>query len=234
MPTDFARNLTEQRHRSKLSQKAAAEALEVSQGLLSHYENGIREPGLDFLVRAAKFYGVTTDDLLGCGRPGPIPAMEEEAFSVPFVEQMHYELHNAFVVLLDLLNEDYDPTVATYIRTYLGETMYEMFRLLYRANPGYDPNLFTITDQQFDSGAVVSDLTMVRAQYIQALDRMAANRTKEPEVLTPERLPERFAPYWPSVLNLLRMSSTRLHRQFQAEQNCRIDFPTHSKSGGTP
>ena len=29
MPTDFARNLTEQRHRSKLSQKAAAEALEV-------------------------------------------------------------------------------------------------------------------------------------------------------------------------------------------------------------
>ena len=234
MPSEFAKNLSEQRHRSKLSQKAAAEALEVSQSLLSHNENGIREPGLDFIVRAAKLYGVTTDELLGCGKPGPIPAMEEETFSVPFVEQMHFELHNAFVVLLDMLNEDYDPTVATYIRMYLGETMYEMFRLLYRANPGYDPNLFTITDQQFDSGAVVSDLAMVRAQYIQALDRMIATRTKQPEPLPPSKLKERFDPYWPSVQNLLHISGVRLRRQFQAEQNTRFDLTYNPKRGGTP
>ena len=31
-----------------VSQRQAAQALEVSQALLSHYENGIREPGLAF------------------------------------------------------------------------------------------------------------------------------------------------------------------------------------------
>ena len=231
MPSQFAQNLTEQRHRSKLSQKAAAQALEVSQALLSHYEKGICEPGLDFVVRAAELYGVTTDELLGLDAPPPVAVPDSEPFSVPFVEQMHVELHNAFMVLLDMLNEDYDPTVATYIRMYLGETMYEMFRLLYRANPGYDPAMFSISDQQFDSGAVVSDLTLVRAQYIQALKRMVAQRRKPPEALTPDRLPERFYPYWPSVMQLLRLSGARLARQSRSEQDLRIDG-IYRKRGG--
>lgn len=48
-----------------LSQKQAAAELHVSQSLLSHYEKGIRECGLDFLVRTADFYGVSCDYLLG-------------------------------------------------------------------------------------------------------------------------------------------------------------------------
>lgn len=49
-----------------LSQKEASVRLGVSQALLSHYEKGIRECGLDFVVRAAKLYHVTCDYLLGC------------------------------------------------------------------------------------------------------------------------------------------------------------------------
>ena len=37
----------------------------ISQALLSHYEKGIRECGLDFVVKCADYYGVTTDYLLG-------------------------------------------------------------------------------------------------------------------------------------------------------------------------
>ena len=37
----------------------------MSQALLSHYEKGVRECGLDFVVRAADFYGVSCDYLLG-------------------------------------------------------------------------------------------------------------------------------------------------------------------------
>ena len=48
-----------------LSQKEAAARLGVSQALLSHYEKGIRECGLDFVTRAAKLYHVTCDYLLG-------------------------------------------------------------------------------------------------------------------------------------------------------------------------
>ncbi len=61
----FAKRLSEQRHRQGLSQKQVAADLGISQALLSHYENGIREPGLEFLVRAAEYYNVSCDYLLG-------------------------------------------------------------------------------------------------------------------------------------------------------------------------
>lgn len=65
MEKNFSSNLSRLRKEKHMSQKDAAAGLGVSQALLSHYENGIRECGLDFLVKAADFYNVTTDYLLG-------------------------------------------------------------------------------------------------------------------------------------------------------------------------
>ncbi len=57
--------LSELRKSKGISQKEASAKLGISQALLSHYEKGIRECGLGFLVRAADFYGVSCDYLLG-------------------------------------------------------------------------------------------------------------------------------------------------------------------------
>ncbi|MGI6248832.1 MAG: helix-turn-helix domain-containing protein [Acutalibacteraceae bacterium] len=65
MDTSFANRLTDLRKSAQLSQKDAAKGLGISQALLSHYEKGIRECGLSFVVRAAEYYGVTCDYLLG-------------------------------------------------------------------------------------------------------------------------------------------------------------------------
>lgn len=65
MATNITARLSGLRKEKGLSQKEAATGLGVSQALLSHYENGIRECGLDFLCRAADYYNVTTDYLLG-------------------------------------------------------------------------------------------------------------------------------------------------------------------------
>ena len=73
MHVRFARNLSQLRHEKGVSQRQAAQALEVSQALLSHYENGIREPGLAFVVRACDYYEVSADYLLG-RRPERGPA----------------------------------------------------------------------------------------------------------------------------------------------------------------
>ena len=45
MQVRFAQTLSQLRHEKGVSQRQAAQALEVSQALLSHYENGVREPG---------------------------------------------------------------------------------------------------------------------------------------------------------------------------------------------
>ena len=65
MATDFSRTLSLLRQEKGISQRKAAAALGISQALLSHYENGIREPGLAFVARACDFYHVSADFLLG-------------------------------------------------------------------------------------------------------------------------------------------------------------------------
>ena len=50
---DFARVLSLLRQEKGLSQRQAAKELGISQALLSHYEHGVREPGLPFLCRPA-------------------------------------------------------------------------------------------------------------------------------------------------------------------------------------
>ena len=79
MNEEFSRTLSLLRQEKRVSQRTAATALGISQALLSHYENGIREPGLPFVVRACDYYGVSADFLLGrtLSRDGTTIAPEE-------------------------------------------------------------------------------------------------------------------------------------------------------------
>ena len=78
----FCEILAELRRRKGVSQRRAAADLMISQALLSHYENGAREPGLPFVCRACDYYGVTADYLLGRtadnGSVGASPALVME------------------------------------------------------------------------------------------------------------------------------------------------------------
>ena len=65
MERNFAAILSELRKAQGLSQRKAAADLKISQALLSHYENGAREPGLGFVCRACRYFGVSADYLLG-------------------------------------------------------------------------------------------------------------------------------------------------------------------------
>ena len=61
----FAIILSQLRKERGISQKKAATDLGISQALLSHYEKGIRECGLDFVIKCSEYSGVTTVYLLG-------------------------------------------------------------------------------------------------------------------------------------------------------------------------
>ena len=64
MERNFAAVMSELRHARGLSQRKVAADLKISQALLSHYENGAREPGLAFVCRACDYYGVSTPEQL--------------------------------------------------------------------------------------------------------------------------------------------------------------------------
>ncbi len=65
MSAEFSAKISMLRKEKGITQRQAALDLHVSQALLSHYEKGIRECNLDFVKKAAEYYGVTADFLLG-------------------------------------------------------------------------------------------------------------------------------------------------------------------------
>ena len=70
MNCEFPKIISNLRKSKGISQKQAAIDLGISQALLSHYEKGIRECGLDFLIKLSDYYEVTCDELLGVCRLG--------------------------------------------------------------------------------------------------------------------------------------------------------------------
>ena len=72
MKSGFSKKLSLLRRQRGISQKKAAKDLGISQALLSHYENGIREPKFEFVDRACTYYGVQADYILGRRGAGDI------------------------------------------------------------------------------------------------------------------------------------------------------------------
>ena len=77
----FSQKMSELRKARGLSQRRAAGDLGISQALLSHYENGAREPGLEFVCRACRYYGVSADYILGLAGESGGSRAQSEAFA---------------------------------------------------------------------------------------------------------------------------------------------------------
>ena len=225
MSAEFAKYLSRLRRSSGISQREAATALGVSQALLSHYEKGIREPGLDFVIRAADYYGVSTDHLLG--RMPTQPKAPEahphlraaETGLGAYTQGTEQAIRDALDVVLDLLGRTGDPGVFSYATIYLGEVLYELLRHFFRLSGEYDPRLFfSLSDESLDSGAVVSDITWVRAQYILAIKQLGEAGPRSP-MLTRAQFEERYDPQvYESLKRMFFMVSRRISQQGMNER----------------
>ena len=160
MNTDFPRILTLLRKERGISQKQAAAELGISQALLSHYEKGIRECGLDFVVRTADFYGVSCDYLLGRSpeRTGAQITVED----IPDADALGKEnmmrgsgsilptlnkklIANALNIIFDLLHTANNKELTTAVSSFFNLSVYRMFRILYSVNPKNEQSMFTIS-----------------------------------------------------------------------------------------
>lgn len=61
----FGKRLKELREEKRLSQKSLADAMYVAQRTVFAWENNIQEPDMETICKLAKFFEVTTDDILG-------------------------------------------------------------------------------------------------------------------------------------------------------------------------
>lgn len=98
MNRTFPETLSVLRRERNISQRTAAAALNISQALLSHYENGAREPGLDFVRRACDYYGVSADYLL-CRSDNPDSTASAAAAARAFLSNLRSMTERAELAL---------------------------------------------------------------------------------------------------------------------------------------
>lgn len=227
MATDFSRIMTLLRKERKVSQKQAAQDLGVSQGLLSHYEKGKRECGLDFLVRAADYYNVSCDYLLGRspepqGKTISVDQIPDEdpnrrdkvtpgSVMIAFNKKL---VINSLNVVFSMLTKVKSSTVIKEASGYLMLAVYKVFRYLYSANSQNDQNFFMI-DQTVAPAATDAAMSIAEAKVSAAVKGVALG--KEDAVADSEELAtdthalaEEYPQYYSSMVNLIKNSESRV------------------------
>ncbi len=193
MATEFSKTLSMLRRERGVSQRQAAGELGISQALLSHYENGIREPGLAFVVRACNYYRVSADYLLGrtLARDGATIAPEDvydsstekgNVLRGSMAAMLQKKLLvNTTSMLFDLLGQVGDKEAIQAAGAYLGGTLYKIYRYLYRAG-GNEEKYMLVDNTAFNAGAVDADLHLAEARYAAALEAACKDGAPFPDL----------------------------------------------------
>lgn len=216
---DFPRILTLLRKEQGYSQKKAATDLGISQALLSHYEKGIRECGLSFVVRAADYYHVSCDYLLGrtpqrTGAvitvqdiPGETPAKSKKS-GLSLTECNHRILVNSINIVFGILKKINSKSLITHLSTYLFSAVYKTFRVLYSSNPKNPQEAFALDSRLFDA-SVESAMAMAEAKsrYIlsgESIDGCEGVKKDAIPAITPETLAKEFPQSASSLFDLIK------------------------------
>lgn len=225
MNTDFPRIITLLRKEKGMSQKQAAAELGISQALLSHYEKGIRECGLDFLIRVAKYYDVSCDYLVGLtsNRKGAIINIEGDERNLQEAEKTQCGSHcanlanlnkklvmNSVYVIFNILAQAGNTKLTNEVSSYLMVSVYKMFRLLYNANPQNPQDFFAINSEiqrglssalmlVNETNAEVSAKALVKSIY------------KDREIsLSPSVIQERYPQYAAALSDLIKIAENHI------------------------
>ena len=217
--SEFSRTLSLLRQERGVSQRTAASDLGISQALLSHYENGIREPGLSFVVKACDYYHVSADFILGrtLSRDGSMLSSEEVLGAAEpgnilqgsvLATLQSKLLSGAVGVLFGLLGKLGDKTAINAAAAYLGGAVYQLYRHLYRA-AGANEAYFALDPAACTMGTADADMKLEEVRYARALRAQAAKKAEFPD-LSPEALTSNYPGRCQSLTQVLSTADNRL------------------------
>ena len=215
----FPRIITLLRKERGLSQKKAAEELQVSQALLSHYEKGIRECGLEFVVKIANFYNVSCDYLLGrspnrSGATITIDDLPEDTESkgrrkTVIIATLNKKLiMNSIHVIYGILQECNNHALTEEVSSFLSTSIYKIFRLLYSANPKNPQGLFAAPyKRHFGLANASMELSEANAACLisgEAVEDLEPLEKEKAPHLSPESITKKYPSFAASLFNLIQ------------------------------
>ena len=225
---EFSRTLCLLRQEKGISQRLAAQELNVSQALLSHYENAVREPGLDFVVRASDYYGVSADFMLGrtMSRDGTTIFAQEVYDSTERGDNVMRGsvlatlnkkiMSNAVCIIFDLLGRAGNRTLISEASSYLGTALYTVFRAVYSVS-GKNPDSFFPTPSHVWKDAADADMHRSRMRFDSALamkplPSMEADESFEMPELSNDSLAREYPLLYQSILKVLHSAGERMNK----------------------
>ena len=225
MNPDFSRSLSLLRQEKGISQRQAAKDLGISQALLSHYENGIREPGLAFVSKACDYYNVSADFLLGrtLSRDGTtifdvdtLPDASQDKDNILHGSVMatlsKKLLVNSISVLFDLLGKLGSREAIKAASDFLGVAIYKIFRYLYRADGKASEELFSLTPRQFITGMPAAEMVCCEYEYVEALAEKAKEKDSFPD-MSNDTLTRNYPGQYQSLLQIIHTTGERIGRR---------------------
>ena len=234
MNHSFPRIITMLRKEKGLSQKSAADQLGISQALLSHYEKGVRECGLEFVVRIADFYDVSADYLLG-----RTPNRHNQPVSlalgpdVPTAQAVspllasRQRIIDSLVVVYDLLDRAKNRAASQEAISFLACAIYRVFRQISAALSIDEGEVFSFPSELARAMASAT-MTVNEANLFHALHGLENESTKLFPLSTGV-LTERYPAHAPGLLNLI-VTTEAMFPQKRKEKGAEKSTPSNVSS----
>ena len=225
MNADFARTLALLRHERGISQRQAAETLGISQALLSHYENGVREPGLNFVVKACDFYNVSADFLLGrtLSRDGTTILDADTLYDVSDERDNVLKgsvlatlskklIVNSAGVLFDLLGRLGNKKAIKAASNYLSTALYTLYRHLFQFSPNGNDGFFSVPREHFVVGLPRADMILNEAEYVATLAGQNKEAQQFPD-MSHDAMTAAYPGTYQSLLQIIHVCGERLNKE---------------------
>lgn len=222
MNNDFPMIITMLRKERKLSQKQVSTDLGISQALLSHYEKGIRECGLDFLLKTAEYYDVSCDFLLGrtvhrnggTVKPADIPDADDnvDEKSGNMLGMINKKvITNTNTVIFDILSQIDNKKLTNSVSNYMMNSQYQIFRTIYSAEKSNPQNIFTLSQNRYRSLCQAS-----QTLDLAVIDTIVENEKEKATItLSPDLISRAYEKGASSVFNVLKSCEKSVKSKFR-------------------
>ncbi|MBR5543501.1 MAG: helix-turn-helix transcriptional regulator [Oscillospiraceae bacterium] len=229
MNTNFPRTLSLLRKEKGLSQRTVAKQLGVSQAVLSHYENGLREPGLEFVAKCADFYKVSCDFLLGRTMSREdytitaedLPDISEEKDNVlrgSMLAALSKKLIvNSISLIFDIVGKSKSKKLISETAMFFNIAVYKIFRTLYSANGKNSEEFFSVPDKVWPE---LTDAELSRNRLsvkcaAEGIKLSDDDDTAELPTLSQEYISKEYPALVQSLLSVLQTAGKRLNERIK-------------------
>lgn len=214
MNKSFGKTISYLRKEKGISQKEASEDLGISQSLLSHYEKGIRECSLEFVVKLADYYNVSCDYLLGrsAERNHTQISISNEGNKAMLENLNSKVIINNVEFIYRILTEINQRDITKNTSEILMVELYSIIRNLFKINPENNEEFFATSNNNFDLQCnSISQIKKYRLK--EKINELANNKKFNNKIqLSYNIISQDYSDISSSVFNLIHNAEKQLKR----------------------